>query len=235
MYLHGSVAMGCYNEGESDIDILVVIKESLAEESKKKIVQDILRMEKLKLEISILLEQELIDFTYPTPFELHYSEFHKERYMVDPNYLCAEGFDPDLAAHLVVTYERGICLYGKPIQDVFGPINHKYYVESILYDIENAVEKISEAPVYYTLNLCRVLLYLREGIVSSKREGGEWGAKVLPDLYKELISHCVSLYSGKNLDVNWDCSLLREFAKYASEKIRCLTLQSFPVSGTMRG
>jgi len=57
------------------------------------------------LEMSVLLERELIDFKYPTPFVLHYSNTHKERYENDPTYICGDQLDPDLAAHIYVTIE----------------------------------------------------------------------------------------------------------------------------------
>ncbi|WP_100011520.1 nucleotidyltransferase domain-containing protein [Lentibacillus sediminis] len=36
IYLHGSLAMGCYNQRTSDIDLIIVVKESLVEVQKKK-------------------------------------------------------------------------------------------------------------------------------------------------------------------------------------------------------
>ena len=34
IYLHGSAAMGCYNEKKSDIDLLVVVKEAIPDNIK---------------------------------------------------------------------------------------------------------------------------------------------------------------------------------------------------------
>lgn len=35
IYLHGSLAMGCYNEKISDIDLLVVVKNDVSRETKR--------------------------------------------------------------------------------------------------------------------------------------------------------------------------------------------------------
>ncbi|MGE8204522.1 aminoglycoside adenylyltransferase domain-containing protein [Heyndrickxia sp. NPDC080065] len=220
IYLHGSLAMGCFHPELSDVDILVVIKERLSKEKKKNIIQDILQLEEYKLEMSILLEKDVVDFKHPTPFELHYSQMHRERYLQAEDYLCADSVDPDIAAHLVVTFERGKCLYGKPIRDVLKPIEGEYYLQSILFDIENAVQEIVHNPVYYTLNLCRVFFFLTDGVVSSKKEGGEWGMKVLPDRYKDLVSISLIQYIEPTSKLNWDNVLLIEFAEYMIEEIQ---------------
>ncbi|WP_429375559.1 DUF4111 domain-containing protein [Paenibacillus sp. DS2015] len=68
---------------------------------------------------------------------------------------------------------------------------------SILHDVEGPRQEIIDNQVYYTLNLCRVLLYLKEGNVSSKKEGGEWGVKVLPYAYHGLLEKFLGDYIGE--------------------------------------
>ncbi|KQL54268.1 hypothetical protein AN964_12715 [Heyndrickxia shackletonii] len=222
IYLHGSLAMGCFQPAKSDVDVLIVVKETLTINQKQNIIRDILELTEYKLEMSILLERDVQEFQYPTPFELHYSEMHRERYLLDENYLCSDSVDPDLAAHFVVTYERGRCLYGAPIHEVFNAIDRKYYLQSILFDVDNAVQEIVRDPVYYTLNLCRVLFYLKEGVVSSKKEGGEWGLRNVPDSYKELVSASLSQYTNPSIQIDWNQKQLIEFAKYMTETIRSI-------------
>ena len=38
-----------------------------------------------------------------------------------------------------------------------------------------------ENPVYVTLNLCRVYAFAEQGLVQSKREGGEWALGRVPE------------------------------------------------------
>ena len=77
---------------------------------------------------------------YPTPFELHYSNSHRDRYLSDSNYLCGNFTDKDLAAHFTIIRHRGICLYSKMIEEVFIDVPRKYYIDSIINDIENSEE-----------------------------------------------------------------------------------------------
>lgn len=225
IYLHGSLAMGCFNPDKSDIDLLVVVKRKVTAETFKRIASKLLAIDdelpnEGGIELSVILESSLGEFVYPTPFEFHYSPLHKDKYRTDGNYICGGREDPDLAAHLTVAYHRGIALYGKPLREVMQPVDKRFYVESILHDAEDAPQGILDAPEYYVLNLCRVLYYLKEGVVSSKREGGEWGLKALPAEYGETVRLCLERYGGRAGRMEPDKRLLSGFASYMLGEIR---------------
>lgn len=223
IYLHGSLAMGCFNKNLSDIDYIVVVKEKVYYEIKRRIIDFIIDLSqytpKKGMEMSIVLEKDVKNFVYPTPFELHYSKEHDERYANNANYLCGDSVDKDLAAHITVINHRGVCLYGKPIKEVFGEVPERYYLDSIIYDIENAQEEIVNNPVYFVLNLCRVLYYLRERVVSSKYEGGEWAKGILPGKYFNLIDEAINIYRGKVNNKEWNEEELMNFAEYMIKEI----------------
>lgn len=225
IYLHGSLAMGCFNPDKSDIDVLVVAKRKMTAETSRRIANKLLAIDdelpnEGGIELSVVLESNLSEFVYPTPFEFHYSPLHRDKYRTDVSYLCGGREDPDLAAHLTVAYHRGIALYGKPLSEVMQPIDKRFYVESIVHDAEDALQGILEAPEYYVLNLCRVLYYLKEGVVSSKREGGEWGLKALPAEYGETVRLCLKRYGGRTDRMKPDKRLLSDFASYMLGEIR---------------
>lgn len=225
VYLHGSLAMGCYNLVQSDIDLLVIVKADVSLEIKKQLAQKLLMFQKQLpnqrgVEVSIILESYLHNFKYPTPFEFHYSDYHHERYESDENYICGGFEDPDLAAHVVITYHRGIALFGPPVQEIFQPIDMRYYKESIIYDIDNALQNIVESPAYYTLNLCRVLCFLKEGSITSKKEGGEWGLAALPAVYHPLIEHCLNAYTSGRDQEGLNSDDLIGYAEYMLGEIR---------------
>ena len=216
VYLHGSLAMKCFNPETSDVDMLVVCKSKMTNEEKKTIIQRLLKLtqgNRNQLEMSIVLERVVKDFVYPTPFELHY--FHPN-YLIEENYICGgEGFfDPDLAGHMVVTYHRGMTLSGEKIENVFKPIDRQYYIESIFNDVEDAPKHIIDNPVYFTLNLCRVMYFLKEGKISSKKEGGEWGSSYLPKEYQCIAEQCLRIYNGLEREVTKTNEELVRYAEW---------------------
>jgi len=225
IYLHGSLAMGCFNPRFGDIDFLAVVRDKLSLEHRKEIINSILELSKSKhippkgIEFNVILNKDLKQLTYPTPFELHYSIMHRERYTDDPDYICGDDFDPDLAAHITIAFTRGITLYGKPIKQVFHPIPEEYYIRSILYDLEDIQTFIQEDPVDGILNLCRVLYYIKEKIISSKDEAGSWAIENLPERFTELAGKAQSCYRGVKNDMKWNKKELSTFTDYMMDKI----------------
>lgn len=221
IYLHGSLAMGCYTTA-SDIDFIVLVKESIDIAAKKNIIESIIHLKNLPqkgIEMSIVLEKYANEFIYPTPFELHYSDFHKDRYISDSSYICGGFTDKDLAAHFTIIRHRGICLYGKSIGEVFSDVPRKCYIDSIVNDIEEAKEDIIENTVYITLNLCRVLYYIKENIICSKLEAGNWAKEIVPQQYREIVEDAVEVYSNKLGQMEYNKDLLIKYANYILEEI----------------
>ena len=217
IYLHGSAAMGCFHEKNSDIDLLVVVKEGPSRLQKRQYLDMIAALNEQApakgIELSIVRENACKPFVYPTPYEFHFSPQHLDWYRSDPESYVEKmkGTDPDLAAHFTITYHRGKTLYGKEIPEVFAEVGEAEYFDSIWRDIENAREDIIQQPVYFILNLCRVLAYRREHLILSKQEGGSWGLAHLPQAYVHLAADAVTEYET-GIPLNWDKSLLQAYA-----------------------
>lgn len=202
IYVHGSIAFGCFNWDKSDIDFLVVVKEALNQEEKEALISELLILDEncppKGLEMSVVLDKVCKPFVYPTPFELHFSNTHKERCKSNLTEYCRNmnGVDKDLAAHITVINRVGITLCGKEISEVYEAVPKRDYVDSIWCDIENAEEEIDDNPVYIILNLCRVLAYLEDDVVLSKKQGGEWGRENLPVECRNLIEKALESYQS---------------------------------------
>ena len=109
------------------------------------------------------------------------------------------GEDKDLAAHFTVIRKAGITLCGKEISDVFGEVPREAYLDSIMGDVEDAQRDILEDPVYIILNVCRVIAFIKEGLVLSKEQGGKWGMRNLPETYRLIIRKALKSYRGNDV------------------------------------
>ncbi|MFH1315798.1 MAG: DUF4111 domain-containing protein [Candidatus Uhrbacteria bacterium] len=163
------------------------------------------------------------EFIYPTPFELHFGNDHLERYARGEITEDDGKGDPDLANHFMLTYHRGVCVYGQSIKDTFDPVDPKYYIQSNWEDVKAAKTGILENPVYNTLNLCRFLQYLIDGTISSKQEGGEWFLKQKDIEYHDLVSKALSAYASEKM-AKFRNQELVEFAEYMLGRINKLNL-----------
>ncbi len=203
VYVHGSLAFGCFNWSKSDIDFIVVVQSPPTQEQKEEYVKRLLRIDRecppKGLEMSIVLEQYCSKFLYPTPFELHFSNYHKQDCCADISEYCARmnGTDQDLAAHFAVVKAVGITLCGKNVDDVFESVPKQDYMDSIKFDIEDARKDILENPMYVILNLCRAHAYQKEDQVLSKKQGAEWCLRQIPAKYIPVIQAARDSYCSE--------------------------------------
>jgi predicted nucleotidyltransferase len=228
IYLHGSLAMGCFNPARSDLDLLVVTREGMAVEVKRHVAELLLQHSGAPrpIEITFLSEADLRPWRYPTPFDLHYGEDWRQQTEEQlesgawRTWNDGQRQDPDLVAHVTITRARGIVLAGAPIERVFPPVPREHYVDSIVGDIQDAREHITGAPVYYILNLCRVYAYLRDGRICSKAEGGAWAISVLPEQFRAVVAEALAAYGERAGDEGFCPAALEEFAAYMDGQIR---------------
>ena len=219
IYLHGSAVMGCFNPNKSDIDLIVVVNGPMDDSTKREYMDMVVELNEegpaKGIEMSIVTKDACKPFCYPTPFELHFSVGHIGWYKSNPNDYVQKmkGTDKDLAAHFTIIVNRGKCLFGAPIDEVFGAVPKEAYLDSIKDDIADATEDISENTMYLTLNLARVLAYVKEGLILSKKEGGEWALNNLPVEYHTLISAAMDEYI-KGISVSYDMVLAKSYAAY---------------------
>lgn len=80
IYLHGSLALGGFCREASDVDFLVAVCCAPSWAQEKRIIRYLLEMKPLiprkGLEMSVVLEEDVRNLVYPTPFELHFSPLH---------------------------------------------------------------------------------------------------------------------------------------------------------------
>jgi len=229
VYLHGSLAMGCFNPARSDVDLLVVTRRGMAVQTKRRVAELLLRasLAPHPIEISFLRQKDLIPWEYPTPFDFHYGESWRARYREQ---LANDAWrrwndrehrhrDVDLAAHLTITRQRGVRLHGPAIEQVFPVVPHEHYLASILDDFAAARDTIARDPVYGVLNLCRVYWHLLEGRVSSKAEAGAWAVSFVPPDHRPVVAQALALYDGRTRESRFDDAELARFARYVDDAV----------------
>lgn len=225
VYLHGSMAMGCFHAEKSDIDLIIVVDGDITDAQKRVFMERVVelngRAPAKGLEWSIVKREFCKPFVYPTPYELHFSPMHLNWFREKPEDYVKnmKGEDRDLAAHFTVLNRYGIVLYGEAIEDVFGEVPAGDYADSIFLDVENAEKDILMDPVYMTLNLCRVLAFLKSGMCLSKEEGGNWGLANVSKEYQELIRLALDCYQSNRV-MQPDRTVAERFAEDMLQEIR---------------
>ena len=228
VYLHGSLAMGCFNPDASDIDLIVVTRRRVGTRKQKLAALALAVSSKpFPIEVTSFSGRDLKPWCYPTSFDFHFSEDWRRAYESGRAFIRmgAQGEDP--AANITEARSRGFALLGAPVETALPFVPADDFVDSITSDLLWALRKLDRGrvtakpmSVYLTLNACRVLAYLETGQILSKAEGGDWALKSVPAKFRPTVRQALKAYarSADHKDIN--PSSVRDFAKFAHEKVR---------------
>ena len=228
IYLHGSLALGGFQPGRSDIDVIVVTAQRIDLETKRQCIELLLRISMMPcpLDIRFLVELDLFPYQHPLLCDLHYSEIWRENYQQElrtgtwKDWNRKTQHDPDLAVHLMVLHRYGICLYGKPIAEALPSVPEQDFRDALIKDVQVAQADPLHNPISFVLNSCRACAYLQDGAILSKEAGGVWGLAHLPEQYHPLICQALALYQGERLGRPVGHAAWDDFAAYMHEAIR---------------
>lgn len=173
--IHGSVALGDYHAGQSDLDVLVFCDGVLTKRQHVQLARLVLAVsgQPAPLEISVLDRSLLQVWVHPAPFYFHYSEDWRTATQAalvdDAHQWIHQRTDDDLSAHMVIAHHQGIQVYGQVTLPLPSP---QHALAAVWYDIEHAETQVTTDPDYVILNLCRTIRWLEHGEVHSKGSGG---------------------------------------------------------------
>lgn len=202
LYLHGSLAMGCFNPARSDLDLLMITQEPLRQAAAKTLLGALLLHSgrPRPVEISTVHYAQINPWRHPTPFDLHFSEAHRARLtalLANSAAVLAHGeVDGDLAAHFTVLLRRGRCLRGAPIDALGIETPWSDYLDSLRSDFVWSQTPGNADAVYAVLNACRIWAAIEGGLVLSKAEGAVWASTRAPMEFLPAIECAAAQYAG---------------------------------------
>jgi streptomycin 3"-adenylyltransferase len=210
IYVYGSLAFGCYNPARSDVDVLVVTQRRLSVETRAPVALLLRELARTtELEISFLSRADLEPWRYPTPFDYHFSSTTEKH----------DGEGVYFAAEIAMARERSVVLAGPPAHDALPEVPPDHFRDCVVRDVAWARDHLEERPGYAVLNGCRVLAYTREARILSKAEGGEWGARELPDRFRPLAERALTAYRSTSDLEPLDAAEVRRFLDWVQARL----------------
>jgi streptomycin 3"-adenylyltransferase len=192
VYLHGSLAMGAFDPGRSDVDILAVCTDPLSTSRRVGIGKALAAMPRPAsggdLEFSLVTTGAVLTPSAAPSFEVHVST-HDEPPVVDG---ADRSGDEDLVIHFAIARARGRVLFGPAPGELFAAPERASLIHAFLDDIEWGRESGAAgwdghhmpelaSMAYRVLNAARSWRYLETGELGSKVEGAMWLKRVNPD------------------------------------------------------
>jgi predicted nucleotidyltransferase len=228
VYLHGSLALGCFNPQRSDVDLIAVIERPVTPEERRSLGSLVLRLSGPKerprqppypLEISLFAEAQLRPWRYPTPFDFHYGESQRERFQAG-HFESKRTHDYDVAAHITILHQAGIVLRGPVIEDVFPAVPEKDYVDSLRRDL--AWSRRQRADIYGVLSGSRVWATVAAGGLQSKDSGAAWALERAPSQFRQLVARALAVYRGESEDDRFESNEVSAYLDYVEATVRAI-------------
>ena len=197
VYLHGSIALNAFQPDSGDIDILVVVKDSIEISTKLEIARNIIEIDRkpCPLEMSAVKQKDAINWKTPGNCVFHYSDFWTAKYLErfrNPDlevYVADHEFpDADVTSYIRLLKQYGIVLYGREIEEIFADVSDEDFWSAISADIEEYDFHAYDTRYLASnvLILGRILSFKKEKRILSKYEGGLWMIKNVPENLKYL-------------------------------------------------
>jgi predicted nucleotidyltransferase len=205
-YVHGSLALGCFNAARSDIDVIAVTSRPLSDEERFAVADLFLRVSARPygVEGHVVTIDQLRSWRYPPPYDFHYGESRRERLAFEPDAALERPRhgDPDLAAHYDVVRTSGMPLVGPRPDDVFPDVPRPDLEDALRRDLEWC--RGVKSALYGVLSPCRVWAALATGGVHSKASGGEWALGRLPADLRPPVERALASYRGSGEPIELD-------------------------------
>ncbi len=205
VYLHGSIVLNAFNPDSGDIDILVVVKDSIEISEKLAIAKEIISVDRMPcpLEMSAIKLSDAITWKTPGNCVFHYSDYWTERYLErfkNPDtevYVADREFpDADVTSYIKLIKQSGVVLYGSKIQDVFADVSDEDFWSAISADIDDYdFHDYNER--YFASNILilgRILSFKKEKRILSKYDGGLWMIENVPEDLKYLPENAMKIW-----------------------------------------
>jgi len=185
VYLHGSLAMGAFDPGRSDVDVLAVCSAPVPPARSIAVGEALAAIPRPPsggdLESSLVTEAAVRGSSAAPPFEVHVST-HEDTPVVDGH---GRAGDEDLVIHFAMTRARGRALTGPAPAELFPEADRASLIGAFLSDLDWARElgaagweghRMPElaSMAYRVLNASRSWRYVETGDLGSKVEGAAW-------------------------------------------------------------
>jgi predicted nucleotidyltransferase len=231
VYLHGSLAMGVFHPGRSDLDVLSVCAQSLSGERRLELGQALFSIPRSvgDLEFSLVTETTARSGSSVPPFEVHVS--HEEPFVLDGS---DRDGDPDLVVHFAMARARGRALIGPEPDQMFPEPARTALIRAFISDIHWARES-GEAGweshskpelasmAYRVLNAARSWRYVESGDLGSKVEGAAWLKRRHSDpRIRALLDAAVAYQQGAEPDLP-DQRMVDAFVDRVEDRLRRAT------------
>ena len=205
VYLYGSLARGCYHEGPSDMDTIVVTRRDCAESQYRailKVHEDV----GAPVDAVFVTEEQVDADVFPTPISFLVKLIEGHKIVPAP-----EG-SRDFLLQRQDAYEAGVALAGPDPREIMRPVPWPLLAECLDYLFPHIITRFKN-PV---LMLCRIAYAHANHSLCSKRLAGKWALGAFEERWRPMISAALTQYAEGVTGPAATRPQLQEFEEYCA-------------------
>lgn len=210
VYLHGSAVQGGLRPA-SDVDILVVSADSLADRERQVLTDGLLRVsgpgpETRSIELTVVVQAQVRPWRYPPVSDYSYGDWLRDE-------IAAGGPPrpapmPDLAIEIPQTLAGNRPLAGPPPGELLDPVPREDVVRASLAGIPGLLDDLPGDTRNVVLTLARIWTTLATGEIRSKDAAADWALARLAPEHRPVLEHARWLYLTRHYrDETWSDAL----------------------------
>jgi hypothetical protein len=216
MYLYGSLAVGDFDPGRSDIDFLVVTSEVLPDN----LISDLGTMHSRMYESGLEWATKLEGAYIPMDAIGVYSPTGPACPLVNKKEFLVACPESNWVINRHVLYTSGVVITGPPLQTVIAPVRPKQLREAVLTLLRNNWIPLLDDSDFFlgtgyqpfvVLTMCRALYTLKYGTVAPKSRSAEWVIANSDRKWTKLVKQAMAWHYG---DPPGDIGQTQEFMRY---------------------
>ena len=194
VYVHGSICLGDFVPGRSDVDALIISNAVMARAERVALADALLELhgQPNPIELSVLRAEDAR--SVPVLCQFHFSDMWAPRYAAhdETNPLLEGAFpDDDMPCHIRLTRQSGIALFGPPPEALLPVIDDDAFWRALTYDLDDTAAFCNL--VYDALTLARIASFARTRRILTKRQAADWAAQAFP-AFSPLLREAVAAY-----------------------------------------
>ncbi|MCG8641852.1 MAG: DUF4111 domain-containing protein [Desulfobacterales bacterium] len=207
IYLFGSAVAGGLRI-DSDVDVLVAVKDSLTFSSRQVLVDRLLKVSGAvgnaqsirPVELTIVKVSDVVPWRYPPRSEFVYGEWLRKEY--EEGFVPEAAYDPDLVIVLKKVIDHGLPMYGDKAADLFEPVAAADICRAIRELLPKVLKGFDGDERNVILTLARMWRTVTTGDIVSKDKAADWAMRQLTEEHASLLNKARLGYLGK-IDDRW--------------------------------
>lgn len=231
IYIHGS-ALGGALKPQSDIDLLVVVKNPLSTEVRSSLLSALMQLSgrhpvkstnERCIEVMIFTQADLGANEFPARADFVYGEWLRDSF--EAGEVPLPNSDSEYTLVLAQAYSEAFPLYGLPADDLLPQISHEHIKAAMRLLLPALSDGLHGDERNILLTLARMLYTATTGQFTSKDHAASWALPFLNNNHGALLDYARLAYLGEVLDTWTDrreeaqC-LASVLSGYISERLR---------------